>query len=547
MVERYQSFDLRGAAARGARTILLAAALSLASTLTALSGTHLDLATPGFPSMAGSNAGDRLGYSLGAGGMGPKGQPMLAAGAPGFDAGADRHDCGAVMVFDATLLPSLPREASADSLAAVLLTGSQPDERFGGSIVVADLDGDRVADLAVGAPGWGAGPLLSAGRLYVFLGPLEPSGEPLSAEEADVVLRGSRAGDLLGTSLASGDTNADGIPELIVSAPRARNGDGERSGIVYAVRADSLAARLPREPGDDGLDVARVCEWRIEGIDDGDALRGAAVVPGFANAPPSIAVGAYHADGRSEREIDSGKVYVLRGDAPTETSAANDTVHTSLSRSASGACRPLSLSGQDVLTIVGPHPRSLLGRSLASGDVDGDGFSDLAMSAYASRGKRKKADASGEVYLLYGDEALPSGTLELSDSELPRFHSDRRWDLFGLPVMVCDMNGDDRCELIVSAQFADLEDDGRTRCGQVYVFWGGPRSVIDVKTGDAEVADVTLSGPGSGYSIGGALAAVKATGGYPDLAIGAPDAPGGPGLEAAGMVILVPSDALLSR
>ncbi|MBD3347688.1 MAG: hypothetical protein GF400_00650, partial [Candidatus Eisenbacteria bacterium] len=299
------------------------------------------------------------------------------------------------------------------------------------------------------------------------------------------------------------------------------NASGARAGSVYVIDPDSLSsAGAP-------ADIADVCSVTIEGRSEGDALRGIAVLPALGKAGPLLAVGAYHADGPSEKDIDSGKVYLI--DAGSLSGPR------------------ISLADSDFPVIVGPNPRSLLGRSLATGDVDGDGLDDLALSAYASRGDGSKADASGEVFLLYGVETAPSEDLNLADDSLPRFRSASRWDLFGLPLALCDLNGDGRSELIVAAQFADFEDKERRRCGRVYVFWGGPRSVIDVKTGKAELADVTVTGPEAFGAIGGALETASISGRYPDLLIGAPDAGASPGREASGMVALVPSSLLSAR
>jgi len=71
-----------------------------------------------------------------------------------------------------------------------------------------DVDGDHVADVVTSAPTAGAGQ--TAGRIYVFS---TKTGKRLwSADGAE--------GDQLGTGIeAAGDTNKDGIPDVIASAP----------------------------------------------------------------------------------------------------------------------------------------------------------------------------------------------------------------------------------------------------------------------------------------------------------------------------------------
>ena len=280
----------------------------------------------------------------------------------------------------------------------------------------------------------------------------------------------------------------------------------------------ALAERGARVP------VAEASILEIQGESEGDALSGIAVASGDEGLPAVLALGAYQADGRTGKDIDAGRAYLLTVDDLADTS------------------RIISVGGPHSTVILGPHPRSLLGRSLAAGDVDGDGSPDFVVSAYASRGKDSKADASGEAFVIYGPPAAWPDSLDLSDEAVPRFRSESRWDLFGLPTMLSDLNGDGRAELVVSAQFADLE--GRRRCGKVYVLRGGPRSVVMAKAGKADLADVTLTGPAKLCAIGGALATAPGTGRYPDLILGAPDARSATAGEAAGMVLLAPSSVL---
>ncbi len=492
-------------------TVLLCVALAATAVEAA---TVVDLAETEVPHILGAAMGDRLGYAVAGGDMDGDGDDELVVSAPGSDISGT--DAGAVYIFEAEVLGSDGPASPGD--AATTFTGSHPLERFGETLCVADVNGDGQADLLIGSPGWGPGERMLSGRVYVLLGPIAPGGPATGFSQADAVVDGVRAGDRLGSSIVVTDVLGEAGAEVIVSACRASDAANVRTGSVYIIEATLLASGPRDEP------VASVSSAELRGEAEGDALCSVAVARRGPSSPTLVALGAYQADGNSNA-IDAGKVYLVRGDW-----IASLPLHESMEI--------------DAPVIVGPHPRSFFGGALAAGDMDGDGLDDIAASAYASRAHRKKADASGEVFLMFGSASPPPRVLDLSGADVPRFVSESRWDLFGLPLMFTDTNGDGRDDLVVSAQFADA-DDARRRCGTVYVFRGGPRSVIEVKMGKAELADVIVIGAQAFDKIGSSLAAVRLTGERPDLVIGAPDAGENEldphaGEPSAGMVLVVP-------
>ena len=196
--------------------------------------------------------------------------------------------------------------------------------------------------------------------------------------------------------------------------------------------------------------------------------------------------------------------------------------------------------------ILGPRPRGFLGRSIATGDIDDDGMSDLLISAYASRGENRKADASGEAFVVFGDAAGFPDTLDLASGAVPAFGGWGRWDLFGLPVLLADLSGDGASDIIAAAQFADSPDGARPRCGEVYVYRGGLRSVVAAKTGRPDLADVAIVGEVGQDALGACLFAVAAKGRRLHLVIGAPDA-GRSDVERSGKIHLIPAGLLTGR
>ncbi len=140
----------------------------------------------------------------------------------------------------------------------------QPGSNAGSSVATGDVNGDGIADLAIGAPS-GTAATTGGGSVHVFFGPTT-SGVTidLAKERADVTINGENAADLFGSSLAIGDINGDGRPDLIIGAPAADPApNAPDGGKVYAVFGN-LA------PGT--YDIARIANLTILGAARSDRL-----------------------------------------------------------------------------------------------------------------------------------------------------------------------------------------------------------------------------------------------------------------------------------
>ncbi len=109
----------------------------------------------------------------------------------------------------------------------------------------ADVDGDGLMDLVVGAPMDDSGGE-NAGSVHLFLssGGLS-SEEDLNASDADLIITGAVSGDRFGSSVATGDLNQDGDEDLIVAATHAIGG-----GMVYVFNGPIGAGTMTADAAD---------------------------------------------------------------------------------------------------------------------------------------------------------------------------------------------------------------------------------------------------------------------------------------------------------
>lgn len=117
-----------------------------------------------------------------------------------------------------------------------------------------------------------------------------------------------------------------------------------------------------------------------------------------------------------------------------------------------------------------PHLNDECGRIIVTGDLSGDGYDDIMIGAPAADGQDDNIADAGEVYIIYGDPALPS-SIDIStyDSETIIYGSTENGYL-GLEMAVIDSDGNGVKELACNLQsggaiiisFDTLQELGRT-------------------------------------------------------------------------------------
>ena len=201
-------------------------------------------------SFDGIAAGSMVGEAVAVGDLDGDGLGDLVLGAPG-DGGT-----GAVYVFH-----GVPGGAVSVDTAQVVIVGDVGDD-LGAAVTIADdIDGDGLAEVVAGAPGADLVDV-DAGAVYVVQGATARDEAAFTA--AWHVAAGEVAGDLAGSSIASGDVDGDGVPEIFVGASAHGGSDGATytlaplGGVVSLSWARSVVTQaVAADAGDvdgDGID-----------------------------------------------------------------------------------------------------------------------------------------------------------------------------------------------------------------------------------------------------------------------------------------------------
>jgi hypothetical protein len=306
---------------------------------------------------------------------------------------------------------------------------SEPDEtitaidqngQFGSSLAAGDLNGDGFTDLAVGA--WAENS--SKGAAYVFytkagrdVFPTDTSGAGSKVYWSENMVNAPA----FGKAVAVGDISQDGIADLAVGAPGAKNGStSEITGAVYVFEGG------PDPFGILIFQMSQLANMTVYGRDSSSSF-GCAIAMGYdlnGDGIGDLVIGGNTFDGSR------GRIYA--------------------------AYTNLGFVPIPVAIYTGDAQNAYLGSAVAAGDINGDGYADIIAGAYGM----------ARTHIFYSNA---SGTSSVSSARIDGTGK------LGAAVALSDVNGDGFADPIV----------GANENGAVYVINGKSTPLTDMQAVDA--------------------------------------------------------------
>lgn len=431
--------------------------------------------------------------SLGHGDFNGDGFADILVGAPLADVPDDNRDGAgkAYVIFGSSKLPVGVDLAEGEQ--GVTIFGGARGDALGSFVLGADVNGDGVDDILVGAPGASGNedPRTDQGQVYVFFGSQELGGTLDIAEAPeDLRITGAEGFSRVGHAIATGDVNGDGTKDIVLGAPFAGREPGTPPGSPRTEVGEVYVIFGSPDLGGQVSIARNQQDFTVSGKEQFGQF-GGTVATGDVNADgiDDIIVGAPQSDGPNG-DPDAGAVYVFFG--------------------AKGLSGRLTIAeGAEDVAVLGAGERHSLGFPLATGDFNGDGIADIAMGARLAAGPEGDKTASGGVYVTFGRSDL-TGTLDLAvGKEDAVIFGPQRSQLLPSSIASGDLNGDGIADLILGSGPASGPGD-RAGAGAAYIVLGRPDlSIVDLAEGSQDLAIV---GVDAGDSLGSSVALARISG-----------------------------------
>ncbi|BAY76285.1 putative outer membrane adhesin [Nostoc linckia NIES-25] len=316
---------------------------------------------------------------------------------------------------------------------------------FSGSSVssAGDFNGDGFDDLIIGSRYADLNGQSIPGESYLVFGKSSGFAASLNLSSLDgsngFALIGIDERDYSGSSVSSaGDINGDGFDDVIIGAFRARTYAGSSYVVFGKSSGFGASFELSSLDGSNGFIINGINIDDLSGI----SVSGAGDING--DGFDDLIIGAPGVD--LDGKVSAGSSYVVFGKSSGFTGSFNVS----------------SLDGSNGFVINGIDAYDFSGSSVSNaGDINGDGFDDLIISAV------------GQSYVVFGSSSGFEASLNLSSLDGSKGFVINDIAPFGSGISVSnagDINSDGFGDLIIGAPYGN--PNGKIGAGQSYVVFG---------------------------------------------------------------------------
>lgn len=356
------------------------------------------------------------------------------------------------------------------------LAGQHTGDLLGTSVSAnGDVNGDGIRDVAIGAAGWdgpGTGIGDNRGAAYVVLGSTSFN---LNADLSNpppgiIAIYGPQAGGRMGIWIDEGDVDGDGFADIVIGSDQINTDAGQHVGGAYIVFGSaSLPSVIDLANPPAGVRTARILGSHQEdhwgaalqvGDINNDGI-GDVIIGGSINRDSASYVSPTDYSGHDARAADDGglrqqggEAYVIYGQHnwPAVIDLRNPDVSNPAFKSTH---------------LIGAHEFDFLGSQVHSGDLNGDGRTDLVIGALRATAPDNQGK-TGAVYVIYGSATLSGATIDLaspdaSGQQVATIYGEHNLDCAGDSVRTYDINKDGLSDLFIGSPERTFVINGEER------------------------------------------------------------------------------------